>query len=409
MMATYPEWLGSLSRKDELLRAHHGLYASPDGWYKSFRGKKRYICRRLPLADVVALLPHRLQELDGQISKPLSLAVSSLTIEQLAEIYAAHLQRRHDTGSPRPITARTMSEHLDVLARFVAPVQHQLAINVRPEWFTHFARSISQLAASSRNRQIGYLFAFLNWAGPGKHSFNFYKQPVPVGPELRKPSAHEMRTALANYNPAYSPAEYGDALNAVACCPVLFAAGLLALNAALLPIDLVTLPRAAVDLHAGTLRFPRGKNGNARRAVLMPETIAAVSRYLDFRPAVRDDQEPLFVDGNRRVFGVAGEANNRLSRAWSLITGKRLVGLRSTFATYADSQPDQGAIDVIMGHTPRTIRSQHYVKEFGDDRLRKVIEPVWKPFSVCAQLQPIASIDAAKLARLVTEKREVKP
>ena len=49
----YPKWLGKLNQRQEHQRKAVGVYPAPDGWYKTLKGKKKYIAKPMPLADVL--------------------------------------------------------------------------------------------------------------------------------------------------------------------------------------------------------------------------------------------------------------------------------------------------------------------------------------------------------------------
>lgn len=418
-MVKYPDWLGDLTRKDEKLRSHHGLQPRRDGWHKMIDCKKRYIAKPMPLGDVVAILDARINEIRGVVTeKPIRLAINSTTIEDLVGIFLAHLWQRHTTGMPRKLERRTYDDYVEVLDRFVELVgPDNLAIRAEPQWFTKFARSIAKKAVSSRRREIIYLTAFFNWAGPGRHNLNFYKKPVEFGPDLVKPEESLLRAAMSQNNDCYTPAQYMKALTAVRECPMLMAIGLLGLNAAYLPSDLTKLPINKVDLDAGIVEFPRPKSGIERKTVLMPETVFYLRRYLAVRPQPSiemGDAEPLFLrdDGlafNQRIADEAAEreeaepvrANHTssLSGYWRAATGLPTKGLRTTFATNADDAEDQRAVDVVMGHAAKTVRQKHYVKHFDPQRLRKIVEHVWRRVVTAIPTPATASVSASSLTR----------
>ena len=415
-MDRYPAWLGQLTAKQENLRAHHGLFPGSDGWYKTVDSRRRYIARRMPLEHVVQILPHRIDELRGRVAeKATNLTTSSTSIEELAEMYLGHLWQRHETGQPRKLSRYTYDDYLDVLTRFceaVGPRQPAAAANAT--WFTRFVRTIAHKAATSRRREMIYITAFFNWAGPGQQSLNFYTVPVVFGPEFVKPDESKLREAREEYSTCYTQEEIDAALQKVATVPQLYAAGLLALNAALLPIDLITVPFKAIDLDQQVIEFPRGKNGLPRKAYLMPETITALRRYIDqWRKPRQSEDEPVFVGEDGRPYGkhkAAGPGDrvsrsNPLAQYWGLLTGLPMKGLRTTFATEADDAVDQRAVDLVMGHVAKSVRGKYYVKRFDVGRLKGVADLVWQ--RVGPKLPPpcVAEISASRLRRMEFERR----
>lgn len=410
-MDQYPAWLGQLNAKQEKLRAHHGLFPGIDGWYKTVDSRRRYIARRMPLEHVVQILPHRIDELRGRVTeKATNLTTSSTSIEELAEMFLGHLWHRHQTGQPRKLSRYTYDDYLDVLTRFCEAVgPRQPAIAANATWFTRFIRTIAHKAATSRRREMIYLTAFFNWAGPGQNALNFYPTPVIFGPDFVKPDEAKLREARDEYSTCYTQEQIETALQKVGAVPQLYAAGLLALNAALLPIDLISIPFKALDLDAAIVEFPRGKNGQPRKAHLMPETVAALRRYIEqWRPAPLSADEPVFVGEDGKPFGkhrAAGPGDrvartNPLAQYWSLVAGLPMKGLRTTFATEADDAVDQRAVDLVMGHVAKSVRGKYYVKRFDVARLKTVVELVWQRVGPKWPPPCVAEISASRLKRM---------
>jgi integrase len=409
----YPDWLGELNNKQENLRAAHGLQARRDGWYKTIQSKRRYIARPMPLADVVKILDKRVAELTGNgIERSTPLATNATTIEELAEMFIAHLWQRVQTGTPRKMARQTYNDYLHVLERFTGVVgPHEPAADANPTWFSRFMRTINRKALTSQRRDVIYLTSFFNWAGPGRHSLNFFKDPVQFGPDFRKPDEAKVMAHLRTYSTLYTADTFNAALDAVAPCRMLYAMGLLALNCAFLPEDLATVPLSAIDLKGGVVEFPRGKNGNPRKAVLMPETIEALTAWVAERPRGAKVDPALFVRGDGKSFnqrasdqpGVVQSQGNTLARYWSWITGRPLKGLRTTFATEADGAIDQRAVDLVMGHAADSVRAKFYVKQFDAERIRSVVEPVWKRVGPRGPLPSVATIGPSALARRAVE------
>jgi integrase len=414
LMANH-DWLGELTKKQDALRVHHGLVPMKDGWYKWVDGKKRYIARRMPLAEVAALLPTRLQEIAGAIvEREARINTASTTILALSEMFMAHLWQRHQTGTPRTLSRRTYDDYADVLARFCKAVgPSSPAASIDTTWFSRFMRTIATRAATTQRREIIYLTAFMNWAGPGRHSLGFFKTPVQFGPDFRKPDEIALRQGRSRYTTLYTPESFAEALDAVACSPMLYALGLMALNGAYLPDDLTTLPLSAIDLETGVVEFERHKTGVDRKTVLMPETIAAVRRYLEIRPVANPPVDVLFVrdDGlpfsRRKPVGPEKRSNpsHALGQYWHAATGKPLKGLRTSFATYGDGLGDQEAVNLVMGHASKSVRSKFYVKQFQPERLLQVVRHVWGQVAPTGPLPSVAWISASGLVRRTGRQR----
>src|SRR6185295_11006258 len=226
-------------------------------------------------------------------------------------------------------------------------------------------------------------------------------------PEFVKPPKRAMRQAKhARAEQMFDPPEIKALLEAAG--PQMRAMILLGLNAGLGNTDVATLPKSAVNLKKARLDFPRPKTGVARRAVLWPETVAALKVVEGIRPKakVAGDDKLVFITKygkpwvkvdppkrtkvgvgvNTRVGQTARVAVvkdavvlefGKLMRATKThITGRGFYALRHTFRTVADEIGDRRAIDLIMGHENGNDISTHYVERIGDDRLMKVVEHV---------------------------------
>lgn len=406
----YPAWLGELNKRDEATRRAHGLLPTKDGWYKTIRLKKRYIARPMPLADAVKILPAKIADIEGRTEERIArVSTGSTTIIELVEMFLAHLWQRHMTGVPRKLSRRTYDDYMDTLSRFVETVGPKtIAIAAEPSWFTRFSRTIAKKASSSRRRDIIYLTSFFNWAGPGRHSQNFYRTPVNFGPDLVKPDEGKLRQEMAESSTLYESRDYFTALMAVRECPLLYAVGLMALNCAYLGSDITAIPESAVDLETGVVEFPRPKTGIQRKCVLMPETSHALRKYLQFRGPAAEGVPNLFVRADGKPFSIRRQRDadqpshhgNAVGKAWSDVTGLPIKGLRTTFATLADGHSDQRAVDLIMGHAEKSVRAKHYVKSFEPERLAAVVSYVWLQF---VSALPLPAGEGLSVAQLKTK------
>jgi integrase len=166
--------------------------------------------------------------------------------------------------------------------------------------------------------------------------------------------------------------------------------------------DCGTLPRSALDLSGGWVRFPRPKTGIDRRCPLWPETVEAIRAALDVRPEPdnRADAGLVFVtkygqswakhghedENTKKMIGttddpITKEFGKLLKRPrcpkcgkletsgakqcggcqwkpegqekWQTLHRKGLgfYALRHTFETIGGDAKDQVAVDAIMGHS----------------------------------------------------------
>ncbi len=180
-------------------------------------------------------------------------------------------------------------------------------------------------------------------------------------------------------------------LTAEQCCklidgaePVLKAIILLGLNCAFGSSDCSSLPRSAVDLDKGWIRFSRPKTGIERRCPLWEETVAALREAEKVRPVPMDKADAgqvfLSVQGLRlvRFAGSKDKAgNDKRGSSIDSVNGafKNLAArvgvelpsgpyiLRHIHATIADEAKDRAAGDVIRGHADHSMAG-NYVRRF---------------------------------------------
>lgn len=181
--------------------------------------------------------------------------------------------------------------------------------------------------------------------------------------------------------------------------PALRAMLLLGLNCGFGNTDCASLPRAAVDLDAGWIDFPRPKTEIHRRVPLWPETIDALRKALDLRPEPADqaDADLCFLTkrGNRWVRTARKDsddpsapesytAEDAISKRFGKllhtlgINGRRGLGfytLRHVFETIGGESRDQVAVDAIMGHVDSSMAGV-YRERISDDRLQAVVATV---------------------------------
>ena len=155
---------------------------------------------------------------------------------------------------------------------------------------------------------------------------------------------------------------------------------LLGLNAGYGNGDIADLNLA--DIKTGVLSVARGKTGASRRAMLWPETVAALDSALKVRgmPA-GDAKKAVFVtrQGNRwrRTDVTRDEAGDHklkrtdaVTRAFYrllgnldlLVDGRGFYGLRHTYRTACDPLLDRAAVDLTMGHDDLQDMRGQYVR-----------------------------------------------
>lgn len=410
-----PPWLKPLNVREEKKRAAEGLTAKRDGWYKSVDGKVRYIAKPMTVTDVLSLLPARLKAIrQANPTNPRTLArlIEEITVERLVENFlAAQFQRvgKDHHGMRR----RTYDDYVRTLAKFAECVgRNRIAAGIGPSDFSKYMATIDARAKTTIRREVQYIDRLFNWSGPGKNGMNWLPF-INRGPAWIKPSAEESREGIFKTDKALSPSQLHEVFELARDNPALNAFAHLALNCAFIPKDIAELPDdpRIVDLDNAEIRFARGKTGVSRLCPLMPETVKALRRYIEFRDnsEVENHAQGLFfrTRQGRPYYCVyvdqenpddAGFENNNVSRYWSRKIKVPLSSLRSTFATFADDWHDERAIDVVMGHkvgrTGRHIRQSHYAKKFKPERARALVEYVWKTaFPAAAAIVPSIPAD----------------
>ncbi len=219
--------------------------------------------------------------------------------------------------------------------------------------------------------------------------------PIRYGQSFSKPSSKTIRVARAKNGPLMFERDEvlamlnGNTIGGVeirGASQPLRTMILLALNGGLGNNDVAALPRAAIDLKAGWINFPRPKTGIQRRIPLWPETVASLKDWLTQRPAhktgISDDL--VFLTNTGGSWSKA-EADNPVSKETAKLLkrlklhriGRNFYSLRRTFRTIASETRDEAAADALMGHAPPSDdMAAVYRQRIGDDRLQVVTEHV---------------------------------
>jgi len=380
------DWPPQLGKRDERLRAAHGLVPKKDGWYKWLDGKVRYVCKRLPLADAIEHLSARMRALPPIEHSPLRrINLSTLTVKELANLFLADCWERVRTGKPKKMSRVTYDDYEAVLARFCEVVGvDRLVSQLGPADFNRFVDTLRRRAGTSMRREMIYVDRLFNWAGPGKRGMNLI-------PEIRRGPNWIHPPGVGEKDKAYTFKQLRESFATVQSKPFLLAAWHLGFGSGFILSDLGALREDQVDLDAGVIQFPtgRGKTGMDRLCALHPLGVAALREYLRTRPAKCDDSaRGLFfrtTQGTPIAKLYEGEARsyaaNALKRPWRNRVGLPYTGLRTTLASLLDDWTDQRAVDVILGHksTERAkhIRTVHYAKQFNPERALRAVEHLY--------------------------------
>ena len=160
---------------------------------------------------------------------------------------------------------------------------------------------------------------------------------------------------------------------------------LLGINCGFGNADCGNLPFDVVDLENSVIEWWRPKTGVARRCILWPETVSALTASGIRRPAPRDDeaQDKFFVTQEGLCWAKDDDTTNPISKRVTAALmrlkihqkGMSFYWLRHTFRTVADETLDQPACNYIMGHSTGDI-VETYRQRISDERLRAVTDHV---------------------------------
>ncbi len=301
-----------------------------------------------------------------------------LTVSRLADHFYHAKQQRHAAGE---ITARTLGEYFatctlltaafggnrmvsDLSAQDFAKLRGQLADRVGP------VRLVNEI---TRVRGV-FKFGFDN---------NLIDRPMRFGSEFKRPSRKVLRLHRVSKGlKLFTPTEIKKLIAAAGV--QLRAMILLGINCGLGNGDVSALNLSHLDLPNGVMDFPRPKTGVARRAILWPQTVAALKAAIEARPTPTDpaDANAVFITKYGRRWATGSQSTavglqfSKLLKAEGIEReGVNFYACRHTFRTVADASGDQRAIDRIMGHESGHI-STAYVERIEDARLRKVSDHV---------------------------------
>lgn len=211
-------------------------------------------------------------------------------------------------------------------------------------------------------------------------------RPVRFGSEFHKPTKAVLRKHKAAAGSKMLDAQQIRALMDAA--DVLYRALiLLGVNAGYGNGDCAALTLDAVDLDGGWIDFPRPKTAIERRCKLWPETVAAIRKWLEIRPAPKDDAAAKLVflteRGTPLIRDTEKSRTDNITMVFSAITkaakvhrpGLGFYVLRRVFRTVGDATLDRVACDVVMGHADPSMGAT-YRQGIEDVRLERVAEHV---------------------------------
>lgn len=405
------------------------LTACRDGWCKSFNGKTKFVCGRLPPRQALARYHQRLTAGDFDAAPPPKLSggpVDQITTKQLCNLYMAWLRQRVETSRPKPMTLRSYDDNRNVLQFFcdvpwVDENENTWRIGnlpagaLGPRQFSAAAARFPGASPFTANRYISTIVAMFNWGTDADHLEHFVK----FGPDFKKASAEELDVARADLEKAFKPVEVRKLLQHLHAthravsgtdeaarrlrqrAALVTAWTWLGINCAFSNVDVAGLLAGRISRETGTVRFRRGKKGRCERLCpLWPQTLDAIDACSQ-RPTPGDPKfaghvfltptgqpyvrtkahhhaESGALTKGTRIDTLGNEFIAVLDGAALRQERRNFSGLRTTFRTIAEAMPhrDDAAIDLIMGHRRKHI-SRHYVEDFPVEKLHAVVDYVW--------------------------------
>lgn len=364
------------------------------GWYKKYRGGSRYIAPpNTPIEQVNDLWPGVKKRwdaiLDAQAAGEAAAAdPRAMSFRDVLSDFLAAMERRVQTGKPKPLAPRTFHNYEVDLNDFGSVVGGGTPFaDVGPPHFARYAAHIADGAPATYDSKVARVATLFNWAVE-----NEYIDRVRFGSEFSRPGKRRIRDRRIERAKSFTPAEVAKLY--LAAGPTLRVMILLGVVAALNNSEVANLGRECVDPETGTLDFRRRKTGRLRRVIPLPEPVAEELRAYDRpEPAERAHAELFFLteDGNPYVRMLpGGQANTitvlfrRAAEAAGVKTlengkadGRGFAGLRTTFSNLAPPGY-RDEVEVLMGHAHGTILNDHYLETLQTTRLQFVTSHIWQ-------------------------------
>lgn len=351
-------------------------------WAKKVRGKLHYFG-----TDADAALAKYLDQRDDlQAGRTPRVKADELTVRELVNRFLTAKKALLESEELSPRTWRDYYATAETLVEAFGKTRAvaDLAGDDFEKLRSSLAKTRGPVALGNAIQRVRSVFAFA-W------NENLIEKPIRFGASFKKPSRKVIRKARQAAGSRMIEAEDLRKLITAARQPMR-AMILLALNCGFGQSDIAGLPRAAIDLKASWIDFPRPKTAIPRRCPLWPETVTALSEALPLRPDAADKADDPLALLTR--FGVAWvrlrdrgdkpatpiDSINLEFKKLLEANGAKHTGfysLRHVHRTVADGAKDQPAADFIMGHVANTMASA-YRERIEDDRLKAVSDHVHK-------------------------------
>ena len=348
-------------------------------WAKKIRGKMHYFG---PWADPDAALAKYLENKDALHAgrKPRE-ATESFTIKELCNQFLTAKKALVESGELKQRSWQDYKDSCDLIVSNFGKTR--LVADLDPD---DFATLRNKLAKKWGPVTLGNVIQRIRVCFKYAFDGGLIDRPVRYGQSFKRPSRKVVRIDKAKKGVKLFTADEIHRLLAAAGVQ-LRAMILLGINAGYGNADCGNLSRAAVNLDAGAINFPRPKTGIPRRCLLWTETVAALRAALAKRPEPKDEDEADLCFITKYGYGWAKDSTDQtLAKEFGKllrslhINGRVGLGfytLRHTFRTVADEAKDQPAADYIMGHESPHM-SSHYRETISDQRLQAVSDHVRK-------------------------------
>jgi len=349
-------------------RVDFPLTVHPSGngyWVKKVHGVQH---RFGPLTDPQTALEQWLEQKDDILAgREPTTNTGDTTVRELLNRFLTDAEQRVNAGE----LANTSFREFRYAAKMVVNTfgKNQTISSISPSDFANLRQSISNTGRNLRSQKnmILQIRAMFRWC----HEMQLC-EAITFGPRFKPPTTN----AIERERQVTGKSRFFDReilLQLIeAAEPEMKAIILLGLNCGFQPSDIIELTTDTLHLDVDPPHhsLARIKNGQCRRAVLWPETVAAIRQHYETRiePASKADGRFVFlsVKGKRHI-GQSGakllaKYFRKLYQSCSLPwqSGVGIGSLRHTFGTMLDLVPDEQIRSLMMGHVPKSIQQRIY-------------------------------------------------
>lgn len=349
-------------------------------WAKKIRGRHHYFGKWEDPNGALRLYEEEREDLHAGRA-PRRAACGEATLGQLCNYFLHTKQRLVDSGELTQQHLKDLRSSCHRVVDFfgVRRLVDDLSIEDFAALRAHLAKDWAPTTLRNEIARIRHLFRFA-------FRSDYTDAELKGLYALSSPSNRTLRVHRASRpRRLFSAAEVRSLIDA-ANNPQMRAFIYLGINCGFSNRDCAMIPRAAFDLDARWVRFPRTKTAIERRCPLWEETVEAVREALADRAEIPAKSEALeelaFLTSRGNPWGqdASGSPVSQLfskvaTRAGCRRKGVGYYALRHTFATVGGGCGDQVAVNFLMGHVDNSVAAA-YREEVQDDRLKRVCRHV---------------------------------